>query len=92
MPFGDQGLLISRYYYFKLGAHSKEKIMEDLEFILKVPKKNRILLNSKISTSFRKFEKNGIFLQGFIHLLCQSMFFLNFKKKLIYKVYNYYEK
>ena len=66
--------------------------MEDLEFILKVPKKNRILLNSKISTSFRKFEKNGILLQGFIHLLCQSMFLMNFKKKLIYKVYNFYDK
>ena len=92
LPFGDQGLIISRYYYFKLGAHSKEKIMEDLEFILRVPKKNRILFNSKISTSFRKFEKNGILLQGFIHLLCQSMFLMNFKKKLIYKVYNFYDK
>ena len=54
--------------------------MEDLELILKVPKKNRILFNSKISTSFRKFEKNGILLQGFIHLLCQSMFLMNLKK------------
>ena len=91
LPFGDQGL-ISRYYYFKLGAHTKENIMEDLEFILRVPKKNRILFNSKISTSFRKFEKNGILLQGFIHLLCQSMFLLNLKNKLIYKVYNFYDK
>jgi hypothetical protein len=66
--------------------------MEDLEFILRVPKKNRILFDSKISTSFRKFEKNGIILQGFIHLLCQSMFLLNLKNKLIYKVYNFYDK
>ncbi len=87
LPFGDQGLLISKYYYFKLGGHPKEKIMEDLEFILKVPKKNRLLLNSKISTSFRKFEKNGIFLQGITHLSCQIMFLLNFKKKLIYRIY-----
>ena len=87
LPFGDQGLLISRYYYFKLGGHPKEKIMEDLEFILKVPKKNRLLLNSKISTSFKKFEKNGVLLQGITHLLCQIMFLLNFKKKFIYKVY-----
>ena len=92
LPFGDQGLLISRYYYFKLGGHPKEKIMEDLEFILKVPKKNRLLLNSKISTSFRKFQKNGILLQGIIHLLCQIMFLLNFKKKIIYKIYKKNEK
>ena len=92
LPFGDQGLLISRYYYFKLGGHPKEKIMEDLEFILKVPKKNRVLLNSKISTSFRKFQKNGILLQGITHLLCQIMFLLNFKKKIIYKIYKKNEK
>ncbi len=92
LPFGDQGLLVSKYYYFKLGGHPEEKVMEDLEFILKVPKKNRILLKSKVSSSFRKFEKNGIFLQGFIHILCQAMFLLNFKRNLIYKVYNYYAK
>ena len=54
--------------------------MEDLEFIIKVPKKNRILFKSKVSTSFRRFEKNGIILQGFIHILCQIMFILNLKK------------
>ncbi len=92
LPFGDQGLLISRYYYFKLGGHPKEKIMEDLEFILKVPKKNRLLLNSKISTSFRKYQKNGIFLQGITHLFCQIIFLLNFKKELIHKIYKKNEK
>ena len=92
LPFGDQGLIISRYYYFKLGAHSDDKIMEDLEFILKVPKKNRILLKSEVSTSFRKYEKNGIFLQAIIHFICQIMFLLNFKKHLIYKIYSYYDK
>ena len=92
LPFGDQGLIISRYYYFKLGGHFNEKIMEDLDLILRVPRKNRILFNSKVSTSFRRFEKNGILLQGFIHLLCQFMFFLNFKKNLIYKFYNFYGK
>ena len=61
LPFGDQGLIISRYYYFKLGAHSKEKIMEDLEFILRVPRKNRILFNSKVSTSFRRFLKKMVY-------------------------------
>ena len=66
--------------------------MEDLEFILKVPRKNRILLRSQVATSFRRFEKNGILLQALVHILCQIMFILNLEKKLIYKVYNYYDK
>ena len=92
LPFGDQCLLISRQYYFKLGGHSKEKVMEDIEFIMRVPKKNRFLLKSKVSTSFRRFEKNGILLQGIIHLICQLMFLLNLKRSLIYKVYYRYDK
>ena len=92
LPFGDQCLLISRQYYFKLGGHSKEKVMEDIEFIMRVPKKNRFLFKSKVSTSFRRFEKNGILLQGIIHLICQLMFLLNLKRSLIYKVYYRYDK
>ena len=42
LPFGDQGLLITRYYYFKLGGHPESEIMEDLEFILRVTKKKII--------------------------------------------------
>ena len=91
LPFGDQGLIISKDYYFKLGGHSDKVIMEDIEFILKIPKKNRILLKSKIISSFRRFRKNGVFLQGTIHLLCQLLFFLNFNQKVIFKVYKRYE-
>ena len=44
LPFGDQGLLITRYYYFKLGGHPESEIMEDLEFILRVPKKKKTFI------------------------------------------------
>lgn len=92
LPFGDQGLLIKRNYYLELGGHSNKVIMEDLEFIIKVPKNNRILLNSYVSTSFKRYKKNGLILQGIVHLFCQIMFFLNVSNKLIYKVYKKYEK
>ena len=91
LPFGDQGLIISREYYFKLGGHTNQKIMEDLELILKVPKKNRIFLKSKIITSYRAYEKKGGLIQGAIHLLCQLMFFLKFNKKYIYYIYGCHE-
>lgn len=90
LPFGDQGLLISRDFYFKLGGHSNLIVMEDLEFILKVPRKDRILLRTGILTSFRRYEKKGFILQGVIHIFCQILFLLNFNKKLIIKVYKYY--
>ena len=90
LPFGDQGLLISRDFYFKLGGHSNLIVMEDLEFILKVPRKDRVFLKTGVQTSFRRFEKNGFILQGIIHIICQIMFLLNFNKQLITKIYKYY--
>ena len=92
LPFGDQGLLVSRKYYFELGGHSNLKVMEDMEFILKVKKKNRVLLESAVSTSFRKFENNGVIKQGILHILCQAMFLLGLNKKKIYKFYKQNEK
>ena len=92
LPFGDQCLLINRKYYFELGGHSVLKIMEDLDFISKVPKNNRVLLKTFVETSFQKYQKRGILLQSIVHFICQILFFLNVHNCLIFKFYKKYGK
>ena len=87
LPFGDQGLLIKREYYFKLGGHEKLKLMEDINFIRKIPYKNRYFLNTSVTTSFMKYTENGVLKQCFIHFCCQLMFYLKFNHSLILKFY-----
>ena len=76
LPFGDQCLIISQNYYKSLGGFAPIPIMEDMELMLKIPKNNKTLLNTYIQTSFRKYEKNGVFKQSFKNILRQIKFLL----------------
>ena len=64
-PYGDQGLIIHRETYFKNKGYKKIPLMEDLDFITRLNKKNLRLINFPIYTSSRKWEKTNIFFQSF---------------------------
>ena len=63
-PYGDQGLIIHRRTYFKNKGYKKIPLMEDLDFITRLDKKNLKLLNYPILTSSRKWEKSNVFSQA----------------------------
>ena len=87
LPFGDQALLIERMNYFFIGGHKDLKIMEDMDLILRVPFSKRTLFNSAITSSFRKYKKNGILIQSTKHIICQILFLLRVKNEMIYRFY-----
>ena len=63
-PYGDQGLIIHRTTYFKNNGFSKIPLMEDIDFLRRLNKKNLKQLNFPIFISSRKWEKTNIFLQA----------------------------
>ena len=76
LPFGDQCILIHRNYYQEIGGFAPIPIMEDLDFILKVPKKNKVFFNSTVQTSFRNYQENGVFKQCCINIMNQIKFLI----------------
>ena len=63
-PYGDQGLIIHRTTYFKNNGYKKIPLMEDVDFINRLSKKDLKQLNLPIFTSSRKWERTNIFLQA----------------------------
>ncbi|MDC3145149.1 glycosyltransferase family 2 protein [bacterium] len=63
-PYGDQGLIIHRTTYFKNNGYKKIPLMEDVDFISRLYKKDLKQLNLPIFTSSRKWERTNIFLQA----------------------------
>jgi len=61
-PYGDQGLIIHRTTYFKNNGYKKIPLMEDVDFISRLSKKDLKQLNLPIFTSSRKWERTNIFL------------------------------
>ena len=76
LPFGDQCILIHRNYYQEIGGFAPIPIMEDLDFILKVPKKNKVFFNSTVQTSFRNYQENGVFKQCCKNIMNQIKFLI----------------
>ena len=64
-PYGDQGLIIQRFTYFKNKGYKKIPLMEDLDFIKRLKNKVPVkMLTIPLYTSSRKWEKTNIIFQG----------------------------
>ena len=62
MPYGDQGLFMTRSDYFRAGGFKDLPLMEDVDLVRRL---NRIgkfkLVKAKVRTSARRYDRNGIF-------------------------------
>ncbi len=64
-PYGDQGLLIHKTLYNRVGTYKRIPLMEDLDIVLRLKKISFLkAINHPLYTSGRKWEESNIFLQG----------------------------
>ena len=89
-PYGDQGLIIHRTTYFKNNGYRKIPLMEDVDFISRLYKKDLKQLNLPIFTSSRKWERTNIFLQALKNWNFRRRWFKGESTKSIYS--DYYKK
>ncbi|MBI1819771.1 MAG: TIGR04283 family arsenosugar biosynthesis glycosyltransferase [Nitrospirae bacterium] len=63
IPYGDQGIFITRSAFEKMGGFPDIPLMEDVELSKKMKRAGKIvLLKEKIAASPRRWKKEGIFL------------------------------
>ena len=89
-PYGDQGLIIHRTTYFKNNGYRKIPLMEDVDFVSRLSKKDLKQLNLPIFTSSRKWERTNIFLQALKNWNFRRRWLKGESLKSIY--YDYYKK
>ena len=67
-PYGDQGLLINKELYKKIGGFKPFYIMEDLDIITRILRLSKLKrLKIPLLTSGRKWEKRNILLQSLVN-------------------------
>jgi len=90
-PYGDQGLIIHRTTYFKNNGFRKIPLMEDIDFIRRLNKKNYLKqLNLPIFISSRKWERTNIFFQAIKNMYFRRRWLKGESLKSIYS--DYYKK
>ncbi len=61
MPYGDQGLLISKGLYSKIGGYKKIPIMEDVDINIRLNQKTKLKrIGLSIQTSGRRYSRRNI--------------------------------
>ncbi|MEL7547107.1 MAG: TIGR04283 family arsenosugar biosynthesis glycosyltransferase [Pseudomonadota bacterium] len=59
LPYGDQGLLISRKLYDLVGGYAETAFMEDVLLVRAIGKQRLTLLRAEAHTSAAKYERDG---------------------------------
>ena len=59
LPYGDQGLLISRKLYHAVGGYPSTPFMEDVQIVRAIGKKRLRILGAEARTSADKYDRDG---------------------------------
>ncbi|SCA57281.1 putative Glycosyl transferase, group 2 family protein [Candidatus Terasakiella magnetica] len=87
LPYGDQGLLISRDHYDQVGGFSDIPLMEDVDMVRRIGKKHLKQLSVKAVTSAVKYQKEGYLRRMMRNATCLTLYFLGLSPQRILKIY-----
>lgn len=87
LPYGDQGLLISRALYDKLGGFKPIPLMEDVDLVRRIQNHRLEMLPALAITSADRYRKDGYFLRPLRNLFCLLLFFVGVSPQVIADIY-----
>ena len=87
LPYGDQGLLISRALYSEVGGYQDVPLMEDVMIVRAISKKRLVILDAEARTSAAKYERDGWRKRAWANAWLLSRFLMGAKPEDLAKVY-----
>jgi len=87
LPYGDQGMLISRALYHRLGGFRPMPLMEDVDFVRRAGRRRMAALATEATTSAQRYRRDGYLLRPMRNLVCLTLYFLGVSPRAIAKLY-----
>lgn len=87
LPYGDQGLLIARALYEYLGGFKPLPLMEDVDLVRRVGRKNLVPLDADSVTSAVRYERDGWTMRPLRNLSCLALYFAGVSPAAIAHLY-----
>mgnify|MGYP001546000193 CR=1 FL=1 len=87
LPYGDQGLLISRRFYRKIGGFRSMPLMEDVDIVRRLGARNIVMLRTRAVTSSAKFRERGYFARSAKNLGLLTLYFLRVPPRVLARLY-----
>jgi rSAM/selenodomain-associated transferase 2 len=87
LPYGDQGLLISRRLFDEIGGYKPLPVMEDVEIVRRLGRKRLALLNADATTSAERYKRDGYVARTLRNQLCLAMYSVGLPLDRIERLY-----
>lgn len=87
LPYGDQGLLISRAFYDALGGFRPMTLMEDVDMVRRIGRGRLAALDCEAVTSAARYRRAGYVARPLRNLFCLCLYFAGISPRLIARIY-----
>lgn len=87
LPYGDQGLMISRDFYRALGGFKPDPLMEDVDLVCRIGGDRLRLFAVAAVTSAERYRKGGWLARPLRNLSCLSLYFMGLPTPMIARLY-----
>lgn len=87
LPFGDQGLLISRDFYDALGGYRALPLMEDVDLVRRIGRRRIVMLDAVARTSAVRYRRHGYLQRAARNLVCLAFYFVGVPPARIARLY-----
>ncbi|MCW5699460.1 MAG: TIGR04283 family arsenosugar biosynthesis glycosyltransferase [Rhodospirillales bacterium] len=74
LPYGDQGLLISRDLYMHLGGYKRIPLMEDVDLVRRIGRRRLVLLGATAVTSAERYRRDGYLWRVLRNAFCLGLY------------------
>jgi len=87
LPYGDQGLLISRRLYRRIGGFRPMPLMEDVDIVRRLGAKRLVMLRTRAVTSSVRFHERGYFARSARNLALLLFYVLRVPPRVLARLY-----
>jgi len=87
LPYGDQGMLIHRDFYNALGGYRALPLMEDVDLVRRIGKRQLSVLTARVTTSAVRWHEDGWLRRSARNVGCLSLYFLGVPPRVLRRLY-----
>jgi len=87
LPYGDQGLLLTRAFYRRLGGFRALPLMEDVDLVRRIGRRRLVMLDADAVTSARRYERDGWLRRPLRNLSCLTLYFAGVPAPVLQRFY-----
>jgi rSAM/selenodomain-associated transferase 2 len=87
LPYGDQGLLIARAHHERVGGFKPLPLMEDVDLVRRIGRRNIVELDADAVTSAARYRKGGWWLRPLRNLSILTLYFFGVSPNWLRRLY-----